>query len=75
MSRTFRGYLLKAMAGDIRKLRIERGMSLADIALMTDLSIEAVNKIENGGFVSYKNYRKLLTFYGKRIRISIVDLS
>ena len=75
MSRTFRGYLLKAMAGDIRKLRTERGMSLADIALMTDLSIEAVNKIENGGFVSYKNYRKLLTFYGKRIRISIVDLS
>ncbi len=75
MSRTFRGYLLKAMAGDIRKLRTERGMSLADIALMTDLSIEVVNKIENGGFVSYKNYRKLLTFYGKRIRISIVDLS
>ena len=71
MSRTFRGYLLKAMAGDIRKLRTERGMSLADIALMTDLSIEVVNKIENGGFVSYKNYRKLLTFYGKRIRISI----
>ena len=69
MSRTFRGYLLKAMAGDIRKLRTERGMSLADIALMTDLSIEVVNKIENGGFVSYKNYRKLLTFYGKRIRI------
>lgn len=75
MSRTFRGYLLKAMAGDIRKLRTERGMSLTDIALMTDLSIEVVNKIENGGFVSYKNYRKLLTFYGKRIRISIVDLS
>ena len=75
MSRTFREYLLRAIAGDIRKLRIERGMSLADIALMTDLSIEAVNKIENGGFVSYKNYRKLLTFYGKRIRISIVDLS
>ena len=75
MSRTFREYLLKAIAGDIRKLRTERGMSLADIALMTDLSIEVVNKIENGGFVSYKNYRKLLTFYGKRIRISIVDLS
>ena len=75
MSRTFREYLLKAMAGDIRKLRTERGMSLTDIALMTDLSIEVVNKIENGGFVSYKNYRKLLTFYGKRIRISIVDLS
>ena len=75
MSRTFRGYLLKAMAGDIRKLRTERGMSLADIALMTDLSIEVVNKIENGGFVSYKNYRKLLTFYGMRISISIVDLS
>ena len=75
MSRTFREYLLKAIAGDIRKLRTERGMSLTDIALMTDLSIEVVNKIENGGFVSYKNYRKLLTFYGKRIRISIVDLS
>ena len=75
MSRTFRGYLLKAMAGDIRKLRTERGMSLADFAFMTDLYIEVVNKIEKGGFVSYKNYRKLLTFYGKRIRISIVDLS
>lgn len=75
MSRTFREYLLKAMADDIRKLRIEPCMSLADIALMTDLPIEAVNKIENGGFVSYKSYRKLLTFYGKRIRISIVNLS
>lgn len=75
MTTTFQKEILSRAAPEFVRLRQARGLSAADVALMTDLSMRAIYMIESGKLVSYKKIRRLLRFYNQRFELKIVEQS
>ena len=53
--------------------RLKRNLQPAQIALVCDLSVDTINQIESGGAMSFKKYRQLLHYYGKKIKVELID--
>ncbi len=75
MHKTLRSEILQHIAAEIQDLRKAAGLSLADVAMMTNLSMDVITAIEKGRDVSYEKYRHLLRFYDKKLEIKIISLS
>ena len=60
MSKSFRIKILKKLGAGLRKIRLEKELETADVALHSDLSIKSIREIERGNNVSFVKYRKLL---------------
>ena len=63
--------IIEQIAPKLRALRIERRLTLHEIAGRTDLSVNTVGNIELGNNVSFDKYQKLIRFYGKRLEIEL----
>ena len=62
----------KQITDELLRIRKEKGLSLTDVALQTDLSLTALQNIENGvGACSINKSLRLIRFYGKKIKISL----
>ncbi len=72
--RTFRKKLCEEICSEFGLLRQQRKLTIQDIALHTDLSMENIDRIEMGKEVSYHHLKKLAYFYGKKINFSLIDL-
>ena len=75
MHKTFRSEILQHIATELQDLRKTAGLSLADVAMMTNLSMDVITAIEKGRDISYEKYRHLLRFYDKKLEIKIINLS
>ena len=73
MTESFRAEVLKILGQNLRKIRIEKGLTTADVALHCDLSLKSINEIEKGNKVSFTKFKRLLSFYDKRFEILITD--
>ena len=73
MTESFRAEILKILGQNLRKIRIEKGLTTADVALHCDLSLNSINEIEKGNKVSFTKFKRLLSFYDKRFEILITD--
>lgn len=74
MSDTFQKKVLDGINRELIEIRKERGIPIAEIAMMTNLSMETIINMEKGNQVSFDKYRKLLRFLGKRIEVKVVDI-
>ena len=62
----------KQIAHELLRIRKEKGLSLTDVALQTDLALTALQNIENNSAnYDLKKYIRLIRFYGKKIKISL----
>ena len=52
MTDSFRAEVLKILGQNLRKIRIEKGLTTADVALHCDLSLKSINEIEKGGGIN-----------------------
>ena len=73
MTESFRAEVLKNLGTNLRKIRIEKGLTTADVALHCDLSLNSINEIEKGNKVSFTKFKRLLSFYDKKFKILITD--
>ena len=48
-------------------------LKLKDVAKETGLSWQDIDNLETGHFCGWPTYRRLLDFYGKEIKIELVD--
>ena len=58
MTDSFRAEVLKNLGTNLRKIRIEKGLTTADVALHCDLSLNSINEIEKGNKVSFTKFKK-----------------
>lgn len=75
MHKTFRREILQNIAAELKNLRVQSGLSLSDVAMMTNLSMDVITGIEKGRDISYEKYRHLLRFFDKKIDIKIINLN
>ncbi len=62
----------KQIADELLLVRKEKGLSLSDVALQTDLSLDTIQNIENNSKkYKFKKYTHLIRFYGKKIKICL----
>ncbi len=73
MNKSFRTVILKILGQKLKEIRTEKGITTADVALHSDLSIKSINEIEKGNKVAFDKYFHLLTFYNKKLDIVIKD--
>lgn len=67
-------YILRhQLAPLLREERLKRKLLPAQIALVCDLSVDTINQIEAGGGVSIRQYRHLIKYYRKKIKVCLVD--
>ena len=52
-----------------RQLRLERDLSLEDIANEVHISVRLLQRIDDGKCLPINGLYKLLAFYGKKIRV------
>ncbi len=65
--------LRRQICPELHSLRQERKLTLKEIALQTDLSMESIDQIEMGQASSYQKLKRLAHFYGKKIDFSLAD--
>ena len=62
----------KELAPELLRVRKEKGLSLSDVSLQTDLSLETLKNMENNSArLRFNKYTHLARFYGKRIKITL----
>ncbi len=62
------------LAGKLRHLRQDRGLSLQEAALLVNIPLQVVYAMEQGKTVSLKYYIRLLKLYGKKLEFTVSDL-
>ena len=73
MTDSFRAEVLKNLGINLKKIRIDKGLTTADVALHCDLSLNSINETEKGNKVSFTKFKKLLSFYNKKFEVVIKD--
>ena len=63
--------VLTDICSRLKQLRLERQLSIEDLQAATHLKLKTLKRMENGKCLPFRYYRRLLTFYGKEIRIVI----
>ena len=74
MTDSFRAEVLKILGQNLRKIRIEKGLATADVALHCDLSLNSINEIEKGNKVSFEEILKAKELYENNFPIRKTDL-
>ena len=57
----------------LSETRHKLGLKLKDLAKETGLSWQDIDNVETGHICGWPTYRRLLEFYGKEIKIELVD--
>ena len=74
MSSTFRRKIYGTLGEMLKKLRQERNVTIADIALHADLSVETIQQLESGSEKEYVQYKRLLRYYGKTFDLILKNI-
>ena len=65
--------ILPDVCPQLKQLRLERNLSLEELSDAVRISIKMLKRIENNKCLCYSQLRRLLDFYGKKVRIVIED--
>ena len=65
--------IIKEICPQLKQLRLERGLSLEELSDAVRISVRMLKRIENNKCLCYNQLRRLLDFYGKKVRIVIED--
>ena len=65
--------LRQYLAPLLRQERLNRGLTPSQVAIVCDLSADTIERIENGLGVSIRKYIHLLHYYGKNMKIELID--
>ena len=57
----------------LTQLRLEHQLSLEELQTKVNIKIRSLKRIENNKGLAYSHLRRLLDFYGKKIRITLED--
>ena len=69
----FRNKVKRKIGLALAEMRRKRGLQLKDIMQQTNLDWQIIDKAETGNVCGWPAYRCLLDFYGKEIKIELVD--
>ena len=69
----FRNKVKRKIGLALAEMRRKRGLQLKDIMRQTNLDWQVIDKAETGNVCGWPAYRRLLEFYGKEIKIELVD--
>ena len=61
------------IAPQLKQLRLDRQLSIEELQVATHISRRILNRMENGKFLTFSHLRRLLEFYGKKVRIVLED--
>nr|QIM10789.1 hypothetical protein PlAlph_6810 [uncultured Alphaproteobacteria bacterium] len=65
---------IKRLIGiELGSLRRERCLCLEEVAALTKLPPAAIDQLELGKLRTWRLYRELLNFYGKTLKIELID--
>ncbi len=54
-----------------RQLRVERGLSLEDLAGKVHISLRLLKRIDAGKCLTLSGFYKLVAFYGKKMHVTL----
>lgn len=57
----------------LKQLRLENQLSLEELQDKVNIKLRSLKRIENNKGLTYSHLRRLLDFYGKKIRITLSD--
>ncbi len=57
----------------LKQLRLENQLSLEELQDKVNIKLRSLKRIENNKGLTYSHLRRLLDFYGKKIRITLID--
>lgn len=60
---------IQEICTQFRQLRLERNLSLEDVASEVHISVRLLQRIDEGKCLPISGLYKLLAFYGKKIRV------
>ena len=63
----------RALGLELKNVRRERALSQEQLSEAASISTKDINTIEAGNGYLISGFRRLLKFYGKKVRIEIVD--
>ena len=63
--------VLTEICAQFKQLRVEHQLSIEELQAATNLSLKVLKRMENGKCMPFRYYRRLLEFYGKKVRIVI----
>jgi hypothetical protein len=63
--------VLTEICAQFKQLRIEHQLSIEELQVATNLNLKVLKRMENGKCMPFRYYRRLLEFYGKKVRIVI----
>ena len=69
----FSSILRNQIASQLRQLRVDKNLSISNIACDCDLSVNNIDAIERGEALSFKKYFCLIRYYRKKIHIQLID--
>lgn len=69
----FRNKVKRKIGLALAEMRGKRGLQLKDIMRQTNLDWQVIDKAETGNVCGWPTYRRLLDFYGKEIKVDLVD--
>ena len=65
--------LRRQLAPQLRQIRLERKLQINQVASHCELSAGQIDLIELGQAISLRKYLRLAGYYGKKIRMDLVD--
>ena len=65
--------ILAEICPQLRQFRLERQLSLEELKAILHISTQSLKRIENNKYLTFSHFRRLLNFYGKKIKIVIED--
>ena len=63
--------ILEDICPQLKQLRLERGLSLEEVQALAHISGKLLRRVEQNKCLTFSCLRKLLDFYGKKMKISL----
>ncbi len=61
--------ILAEVCPQLKQLRLEHQLSIEELQAATHINSREIRRIENCKFLTFSHFRRLLDFYGKKMRI------
>lgn len=65
--------ILAEISPQLKQLRMNRQLSIEELQAATHISGRLLKRMEDGKCLTFSHFRRLLNFYGKKMRIVIED--
>lgn len=58
---------------ELKKVRQEKNIDIQTVANLLKMSVNEIAEMEKGGLVNWYKYKRLIAFYGKELKVGLVD--